>query len=375
MEDQPTAGVELSDEDLDAAVQAALEDDEPSTGAPEDTTAEPVSDDGNSDPVSTDNAPAGDETPATAVAAQPVPATASAPAAPASGKPFQFKASGRDHTLPWASELPDGSVVIPKEQRTEFQRELASARELQTNFRTLQRQSAEKIREAQSQRTQKDVDADASIALMAELVQLTPEAQWQYLQELQGNLPRLQIDLERRKLQEQQKLFEQQQRGPQLSPEEQQERFTETVHGELAATLTQLEQHETFKALTAEDKQTLRARYEQRPDLLVRRATEDVPQAGIQKGDVLFDPTHLVEDAKFLLQHRKPAAPATPSPTAAARNAALNADRQTPVNPIPPSVRSQTPTGQPRAKNGQYKAAANNRAFRDDFMKNDEDDE
>lgn len=375
MEDQPTAGVELSDEDLDAAVQAALEDDEPATGAPEDTTAEPVSDDGNSDPVSTDNAPAGDAPPEPDVAAQPVPEAASAPAAPVQGKPFQFKASGRDHTLPWASELPDGSVVIPKEQRTEFQRELASARELQTNFRNLQRQSAEKIREAQSQRTQKDADADASIALMAELVQLTPEAQWQYLQELQGNLPRLQIDLERRKLQEQQKAFEQQQRGPQLSPEEQQERFTETVHGELAATLTQLEQHETFKALTAEDKQTLRARYEQRPDLLVRRATEDVPQAGIQKGDVLFDPTHLVEDAKFLLANRKPATPAVPSPTAKARNAALNADRQTPVNPIPPSVRSQTPTGQPRAKNGQYKAAANNRAFRDDFMKNDEDDE
>lgn len=367
MADQPTVGT-LTDADLDEAVESMFSEDEPSTGALPDTSAEPVEPDGNSASESADNAPAGDAPPATDVAAQPAPEAASAPPAPVVGKPFQFKASNREHTLPWASELPDGSVVIPKDKRDEFQRELASAREFPRARREFDRQLAE----ARTQRTEKDAVADASIALMAELVQMTPEAQFQYLQEMQGNFPRLQLDLEKRRLDEQRKLLEQQQKGPQLSPEEQQERFTESVQGELEATFAQLEQHETFKGLSAADKQVLRARYAKRPDLLVRRATEDMPQAGIAKGDLLFDPVHLVEDATWLLTNRKPAAPST---TAAARNAALNADQQTPVNPIPPSVRGKAPVGQPRDKDGKYaKGLEGRKQLRRDILRQDDDD-
>lgn len=347
---------DISDDDLDAAIDDAFDDDETPadsepTDAPELVVSAPSSDD-TADPADSDTASAGDAPPEPVAAAHPTPEVASAPAAPVVGKPFQFKASGKDHSLPWASELPDGSVVIPKEQQTEFRRELAHGRELQANFRNLQRESDRRIREAQTQRTQKDAEADAVIAWGAELAQLSPEALYERLSEFKGQIPQYQLDLRQRQLDERARLIEQQQKGPQLSVEEQQEQFTEQVQGELDATLTQLEQHETFKALSPEDRQTLRARYANRPELLVRRATEDMPQAGIAKGDVLFDPSHLVEDAKFLLQHRKPTAP---SSTAAARNAALNADRQTPVNPIPPSVRQRTPVGPPRNGNGQFK--------------------
>jgi hypothetical protein len=369
MAPQPTGDATLTDEDLDAAVQSMFDEGtETPTGAPESTTAEPVPD-GTSSDAPTDNAPAGDETPATAVAAQPapeIPPAASAPAAPASGKPFQFKASGRDHSLPWASELPDGSVVIPKEAQAEFRREMASGRELQANFRNLQRERERERASWKTQRTEKDATADALAAMWAELLQKSPEQQWEYLNEFQGNIPRLRLDLERKQLDEQRRQFEEQAKGPQLSEEEQREEFTEKVRGELNATFHWIEQEPQFALLTPTERTQLRARWEKKPERLVRRATEDNPAQGITKGDYLFDPSEVVEDIQFLIGNRKPAVPAK----AKEENARRNADQVT-TNRIPPTARSTPPVAQqPRDKTGKF---TDRKQFAKDLMKDDDD--
>jgi hypothetical protein len=369
MAKQPAGDAQLTDEDLDEAVQSMFEDEsEAPTAAPAAETTGPVESDETPDTQAPDKPAAGDETPATDVAAQPAPETspaASAPAAPVEHKPFQFKASGRDHTLPWASELPDGSVVIPKEQRQEFQRELASARELQTNFRNIQRERDRERVEWKTQRTAKDVEADASIALMAELITKSPEEQWQYLNEFKGNIPRLQHDLREKQLKEREQWLEQQAKGPQLSEEEQREQFTETVRGELNATFQWIEQDPQFALLTPTERQQLRARWEKKPERLVRRAPEDNPAQGITKGDYLFDPSEVVEDIQFIIGNRKASQPSK----AAEQNARRNADQQV-TNRIPPTPKAAAPTNQqPRDHTGKF---TDRKQFRKDFLADDD---
>jgi hypothetical protein len=122
------------------------------------------------------------------------------PAIPAGAKPFQFKASGTVQTLPGAHELPDGSVLVTKDALTEVRRTFANERDLSAQFTKYRRESDRKIRDAQTQRTEKDAEADAVIAWGAELAQLPPDELAQRLMEFQGNVPRYQLDLERRRL-------------------------------------------------------------------------------------------------------------------------------------------------------------------------------
>jgi hypothetical protein len=368
MAPQPTGDATLTDKDLDEAVESMFEEgDETPTAAPEtapegDPAVEAVVEPDTAQPA---DAAAGDAPPADVVETRPEPVSA-VPAIPAGAKPFQFKASGTVQTLPGAHELPDGSVLVTKDALTEVRRTFANERDLSAQFTKYRRESDRKIRDAQTQRTAKDAEADAVIAWGAELAQKTPEELWQHLNEFQGNVPRYQLDLERRRLDEQRKQFELQAKGPQLSEEEQREQFTENVQGELAATFAYLDRDAAFKGLTPEDKQTLRARWEKRPELLVRRATEDMPQHGITKGDVLFDPSNLLDDAKFILAHRKPVA--QPS-KAAAQNAIKNADQQV-TNRIPPTARSAPPVAQqPRDKTGKF---TDRKQFAKDFMADDD---
>jgi hypothetical protein len=91
-----------------------------------------------------------------------------------------------------------------------------------------------------------------------------------------------------------------------------------------------------------------------------------MPQHGITKGDVLFDPSNLLDDAKFIL------AIGSPSPTekAAAQNALRNADQQV-TNRIPPTARTAPPVNQqPRDKTGKF---TDRKQFAKDFMKDDDD--
>lgn len=375
---------DISDEALDAAIDTAFDAEDGTdtegtelTVAPEPDQSAPA---GDSEPAGTeapDTAPAGDATPATDAAAHPAPEAASAPAATAAGKPFQFNASGGVHTLTGASELPDGSVVISKDATTEFRRELAHGRELQANFTKYRRENDRKLRDVQSQRTAKDAEADAVIAWGSELASLSPQELAERLLDFQGNIPRYQLDLREKKLKEQERLVEEQRRGPQLSDEERQEQLVEQVGSMLDQEWQEILTAPAVAALPEADKRRVFDRWRQRPQMLMRRVADpkEAQALGVEPGSVVFDATELRNDLLYALELRKGAAPAAPSKAAQA-NAQRNAD-QTRGNRIPPTPRGAAPVGQPRKSNGQFKAAvgANRKQFKDYLMSNEDEEE
>lgn len=381
---------DVDDEAIDAAVNDAFDDESDSsakpepTGAPDSDTSGPsrgTSTDDTPEPPEPDTAPAATAPPEPDVAAQPVPGTASAPAVSVDGKPFQFKASGREQSLPWALERGDGSVVIPKDSANEFRRVLASQRELETNYQQAKRQFDRDLQAERSKRTAKDAEAEAYIAWGAELAQLPPDELATRLLEFQGNIPRYQLDLERRKIDEQRKLLEQQQKGPTLSSEEQQEQLTQSVFGALDEEWQTVGQMPEFKDLPEPDRQKVFDRYRKRPELMVRAVTnpQEAQALGIQVGQIVFDATALREDLLERVEFRKQApAPPKVSPAAQA-NAQRNADQQQVRKPnaIPPTVRSQAPIGQGRDKDGKFtKLMPGTREYKAYMHSNaDEDDE
>jgi hypothetical protein len=191
----PSESTDLSDDDLDEIVASQFAE---STDAPEPTAPDSPADEAADTPApdGTDNAPPGDVDTDPAASAQPEP-SASATASPAAGKPFQFKASGGVHTLPGALELPDGSVVIPKDSQPEFRRVLASQRELEANFKQTKRDFDRKIQQATTQRTAKDVEADAVTALFADIQRMSPEERWNYFVEFDAKIPELRNEIAR----------------------------------------------------------------------------------------------------------------------------------------------------------------------------------
>jgi hypothetical protein len=366
MAPEPT-GEGLSDRDLDEIVSSIDQEEGTSpTDAPEAVPADPApspEDDSDTSPDSPDTAPAGDEDTAPTEAPHPE-ESGSAPAVPA-GKPFEFKANGATQVLPYAEERPDGSVVIPKESRDEFRRELESARGLAQNFRRQKAEWDRQLTQERTKRTVKDAEADAVIGLMSELSRKTPEEQWAYLQEFQGNIPRLQLDLERRAIEEQRKLIEQERNGPVKTPEQQEAEVLEQVGAQLDLTFQYVEQAEEFKALTPQEKAAVRARWQKNPARLVREATEDDAAQGWQPGALVFDPADLLDDLKFLAGAKKQHVS-----SAAQRNAAMNADQKS-VNPIPPVVKVKPPVQQPRGKDGKFKGGPRDQAWRDAFARGD----
>jgi hypothetical protein len=140
MAPQPTGDATLTDKDLDEAVESMFEEgDETPTEAPAAAPRRPVP--GRSLPtlLQPDTAPAGDETPGCRCRS-PDPSPPARPAAPVEGKPFQFKASGGVKRSLCAHELPDGSVVIPKDAPPISAANWLNGRELQANFTRTKRE-------------------------------------------------------------------------------------------------------------------------------------------------------------------------------------------------------------------------------------------
>lgn len=364
-------GESLSDADLDEIVgQIDAEEGVTPTEVPASVPEDPAESKDSSDTspdADADTPSDGDVDTAPAEAAHPE-ESASAPAVPAS-KPFEFKANGATQVLPYAQELPDGSVVIPKDSRDEFRRELETARGLAQQFKRTKSEWDRQLNQARTQRTEKDSEAEAVIGMMTELLKKTPEEQWQYLQEFQGNVPKLQLDLERKAIQEERKRIEEVAKGPQKSVEEQEEEILQSVGSELDVTFQYVEQQDEFKVLTPQEKAAVKARFLKNPARLVRQAQDDNPALNVKAGDLLFDPTELLEDLKFMAGTKKSVQGVS---KAAARNAAMNADQKS-VNPIPPTPKSKPPVGQPRDKAGKFKGARDQN-FRDAFMRGDLDD-
>jgi hypothetical protein len=260
----------------------------------------------------------GDQPPPAASPAA-APEAGTPPAAAAGAKPFTFKAVGGEHPLPGATELPNGSVVIAPEAVTDFRRFAASATELRQNFVKLQRDSARELKRVQEQRTAKDIQADASIALMAEVFAMDPDQRYEWAMKLDEERPKLEAQIREQQLDAREKEIEARSRGPELSPEERREQFAGLATAELNKSFQTIMSSPDAKLLTQDEAKAIYTRWVKRLDVLARPAEADDPALGIKKGQLVFDDTEVVNDFLFALDMKKrhqapPAPPAPPIP-------------------------------------------------------------
>jgi hypothetical protein len=402
----PNAAPELTEEDFDKIVDEEIRsmpggstedpgnapaddpsDDEglqPDTG---DAPAQPA--DGDDIPEDEGSEPAPAAAPSAVVPAAPAaPARAAPPApappAPVPDRPFQYKAMGAEHTLPGATVLADGRLVIAPTAVPDLAKTLASQRELQTNFQKVTRQHAAALEEAKREGSEKIAEAEAMRAYMADLLAMDPDTRYEALQKLEQDMPRLQAEVrekeitkERERLAAERKAFEEERAGPKPTQEEQAKQFVQTVHNELANTYNRLKQDPDAKLLSAEEYNAVFAKHAKKPNRLIVRAEADDEAAGIKKGDYLFDESELIEDLELAVKIKKEAmaaagASAPPAPTgAAAVNAARNADK--PVNVIPPVVPPAAPVN-PAPRQGGKKKPMSKAEFRRKFTAGELDD-
>jgi hypothetical protein len=374
MANTPEAGIELSDDDLDELVQAEMSDVTPSTSTtdPAPPSTEPAAEEAGANSTETSegaNSADGEERdgtadgqPAAAAAGEVNPADAgAAPAAtiPEGAKPFTYQATKATHTLAGALELPDGSVVIQKDALPDFRRLLASEREFAANFTQFRRDTQRQLNAAKAERTARETEAEAIVKLFEDVLKMDPDQRYDWAMKLDEERPKLELEVQRAQLARDREALQRERAGPELSPEEQQERFTAVVTQALEETFQRLMTAPEAKALTKEEVQEIYQRWQRRPQRLFRQATED--GADYKKGDTVYDDAEIVEDFRFAIGLKKKQ-PATP---AAARNAALNADTAT---QIPPAVRPGRVPTQPAKKKAE-------KFDRDAFMRGELDDQ
>lgn len=379
MADRPEGAFHATDDNLDELVAEIESEDELLTPDPDDEPAAPA----RTTPVA-DKPP--QERPAASLGAgeddeddddgQPAAPVASAPAAPApappvGAKPFQFKSRGADHALPGALELPDGNVLIPKTARDEFARRLASQVELESNFRTMQRENTRERARLAKERTDKDIESDAIIKEWQHVASLSPDEQWEYFENFRTRQPEFNLAVEKQKLEQREKALLERQNPTKLPEELAEERQTELAT-EFANTRARFMAVPEVQALPEAIRNRIFAKYENRLDRLIVK--DKVVRDGKEVEVDVFDDTEVAQDLELAVELRKSAAPAAPKDPpapresdAAARNRVRNAD----MNVIPPTVRERRPRadGQPRDNAGRFKG--DRRAFKDAFMKGD----
>lgn len=328
-----------------AAAASGEEDDELDE---EDDLGEAGADDDEQDEVET--APPATPAPAAPAPAPGAPAAAPAPAAPAAipgAKPFQFNATGGVHVLAGAEELPDGRVVIAPAALPEVKRILASEREYARQVPALKRQLAAK----DTERTQAVEEATAVATAMqdyiAKLLKMTPDERWAAIQELEDEMPRLQLEVKEAALSRKEKALAEREKGPQPTPEEQRDQVSQVLVSNLKDTYARLKDSPEVKALGADAVNKVFKRFADQPGQMFRKAPADIQGTDIKKGDWYYDDSALLEALQFAVELR--GGVAAPAPTgAAARNAAANADLA--PNAIPPVVGGGTVTGEPQRR-------------------------
>lgn len=362
----PSSAYSPSDDELDELVGNATSDltDAATGNEPEPTTAASGSESTEgTEPGQTAEGQEGAEgrepegaEPTTALETPPEPARAAdAPA----GKPFRFKASGAEHQFHGVDELPDGSLRVSKDATPQFRRVLGSYVELQRTAKEERRNAQREIRRLQTERSDKDLEADAISGLHAKMLSMTPEERWVWAENYAANAKELELAVKQQQLERKQKALEEREKGPELLPEEAEEQAATAIQQEVHATFTRLFTLPEAKALTTEDRKKLWAKYQSRGARLTVRATEDDPVTGAKKGQLIFDDSDIVDDFNYLVDLRKQTGKTV---TAAQRNQRLNADqgRRTP----PPVVR-----GNRQPSSGGKKEQPNLRGQKKEFRK------
>ena len=342
MAHSPEGAVDLSDSDIDDLVNEVQGD---STDAATDT-ADDSTDDSNE--VQQDEPDTDDETgegaqeeEADTEDAQAPPPEGERPPPRATGteRAFTFKGAGQVHALPGAVEQPDGTVRIAREGAEQLRQTLASAAGIQHEWKTQRRHLERENRTLKEGRNDRDIEAEQITTLFQDVREMSPEERWEWANAFDAKAPQLEIQIEKEKLERARAEFERDRRGPELSNEEQRERITETLTGELKSTFQRLMATPEAQSLSQDDKVALWNKWAKKPDRLVSRAEQDMPEAGIQRGEHYFDDQDVVDDFMDRVTVRSQAKGTL---TAAQRNDAMNADQRR-GNPIPPVARGRQP--------------------------------
>lgn len=365
MPDSPEGAYSPSDAEIDEIVESleggdsAVATDDASAGAgpdegeerlPADTRVGAAKDEG-AEPAEAARPTAGGAEPATKPAAEAAPAAPGAPAAPAE-KPFTFKAEGKDYQFPGIKLNEDGSATVPKEQLGAFKQYLAEGVAVRQRWpqekRTYEKRIRQLERERDETRSAKDIEADAIIAQWEGLFKLPADQRYQALMDLEEQMPKLRIDIEKKKLDFERQEFERERSGAPATPEDEEEQVYEGLNRAVQETLKTLFAHPAAKYLTDEDKQDFAETWRSRAHTLLGRATEDGD--GYKKGELIVNDDDVIADFRRTVltakrQQDKAEAARKTAEANAQRNADLGGSR------IPPTVARGT-TSQAGTKSG-----------------------
>lgn len=293
---------------------------------------------------------------------EPAPAGEAAREAP-KGKPFKFKASGAEHTFAGVDELEDGTLRVSKEATPQFRGVLASYVELQRTSKTERRELQRQLNAALTKKSDKDHEADAISKLFKDIQGMSPEERWAWAENFTENAKSLELDVKRAAIERREKELEARQNGQQdILPEEAEEQLQQTLQKEVHSTFTRLLATPEAKTLPDEDRKALYEKWQRRAVKLAVRATQDMPEIGVKKGQLYFDDADIVDDFNdriALLKRTKGTV------TAAQRNAKMNADQGGPRRTPPPSVRGgKVPAG----KGSKKDLAKDRKGFKKKFL-------
>lgn len=280
---------------------------------------------------------------------------------PKPGKPFRFKASGADQVFQGLEELEDGSFKGSPEAAQTLRTLLASHIELRKTSTEERRRLTRELNSAKGDRTGREIEADKIASIFEGLIKLQSEDEvFQWATDFLKKVPDHKAAIKEAQLEAREKALEARAKGPELLPEEEEERFEDAVRGELGVTFKRLFELPEAKFLTPEDRQWLQGRWSTRGKMLVQK------QAG---QDPIFDDQLVVDDFIDRVKIRQQNANLLKTRQA---NETRNGDRPTrDTSPIPPSVRSgRRPTSGGEGKKKQY-GRGQKREFKKDFLKGD----
>lgn len=286
-----------------------------------------------------------------------------APAAQAkTERPFVFKGAGAEHALPGATELADGTVRIAKESVPQLKQLLGSYVGIREEWKTERKQLHRELRKATQSKSERETEAELITGLFRDVRGMTPEERYIWAQQFDENAPKLEVEIAKAQLAREREEYQRERSGEPQTEVERQEVLSEQLHENLRGSFQRLMSQPETAVLSPEDKRALWEKWSARPDRLVVRASKDMPEIGIKKGELYYDDDDIVDDIKDRIQVRTQAKSVL---TTKQRNDSMNADRNRP-NTIPPAVRHRPPVGDQAKKPTKPR---DRKAFEKAFMK------
>ena len=369
MADTPEDAVALSDEDLDDIVNEVNEEAGVSVGT---DTEEGSQSTATGDESSSATEPSGETElgaevteeavdPASETLPEGAAATTAENVSTTGSKPFKFTGAGQEMTLPGATELADGTVRIGKEGAAKLRQTLASAVGIQSDWKEERKKLHRQLHAATESKSDREVEAEHITTLFEKLHEMTPEERYEWAANFVQNTPKLEVEIAKAKLERDRRLWERERSGAPVTEVEQAEQVQAVLHEELASTFRRLIASPDAANLTDEDKRELWDKWSKKPQRLMVRAAQDMPDIGVKAGDYYFDDEDVADDFRTRAKLRGQVKPIL---NAANRNAQANADLQRrPGNPIPPTVRTRQPVGDQVKKPVKLKGKEFEKAF------------